>query len=178
VLETARVMEGSPAAGMTLEELALRNRTRSVVLSVVRNDEPLPTPGSDTRLLAGLESLYTPRLRRTPGEIEPLESEASEDQQDDAMRRLHAAMRDSLTVARANRFVEQLLPERKSSMPSMEIPLRCEEDLADLIACLLHAHASDATYRVEVTRERADANAAQYDSKLSYRIERFTLSRK
>jgi len=46
-------MEGSPAAGMTLEELALRNRTRSVVLSVVRNDEPLPTPGSDTRLLAG-----------------------------------------------------------------------------------------------------------------------------
>ena len=53
VLETARVMEGSQAAGMTLEQLALRNRTRSVVLSVVRNDEPLPTPGSDTRLLAG-----------------------------------------------------------------------------------------------------------------------------
>lgn len=132
----------------------------------------------DTRLLAGLESLYTPRLRRAPGEIEPLESEASEDQQDDAMRRLHAAMRDSMTVARANRFVEQLLPERKASIPSDKIPLHCEEDLADLIACLLHAHASDACYRIEVPRERTDANTAQYDPKLSYRIERFTLSRK
>jgi hypothetical protein len=132
----------------------------------------------DTRLLAGLESLYTPRLRRAPGEIEPLDSEASEDQQDDAMRRLHAAMRDSLTVARANRFVEQLLPERKSSMPSTEIPLRCEEDLADLIACLLHANASDSCYRVEVPRERADADTAEFDSKLSYQIEQFTLSRK
>jgi CPA2 family monovalent cation:H+ antiporter-2 len=53
VLETARVMEGSHAAGLTLAELALRNRTRTVVLSVVRDGEPLPTPGSETRLLAG-----------------------------------------------------------------------------------------------------------------------------
>jgi hypothetical protein len=132
----------------------------------------------EARLLAGVESLYTPRLRRAAGEMEPLDDEASEDQQGDAMRQLHAAMRDSLTVARANRFVEQLLPERKTSIRSDEIPLRCEEDLADLIACLLHAHAGDARFRVEVARERADADAAEYDPKLSYRIERFTLSRK
>jgi hypothetical protein len=132
----------------------------------------------DARLLAGLESLYSPRMRRVPGEIEPLEDEASEGQRDDAVRRLHAAMRDSMTVARANRFVEQLLPERKTSIRSEEIPLHCEEDLADLIACLLHAHASEARYRVDVARERADADIAEYDAKLSYRIERFTLTRK
>ena len=132
----------------------------------------------DTRLLAGVESLYTPRLRRTAGEIEPLDDEASVSQQDDAMRRLHAAMRDSLTVARANRFVEQLLPERATSIRSDDIPLRCDEDMADLIACLLHAHAGDARYRVDVARERADADTAEYDPKLSYRVERFTLSRK
>lgn len=132
----------------------------------------------EARLLAGVESLYTPRLRRAAGEIEPMDDEASEDQQEDAMRRLHAAMRDSLTVARANRFVEQLLPERKTSIRSEDIPLHCEEDLADLIACLLHAHAGDARFRVDVARERADADAAEYDPKLSYRIERFTLSRK
>ncbi|MGB8167314.1 MAG: Wadjet anti-phage system protein JetA family protein [Chthoniobacteraceae bacterium] len=132
----------------------------------------------DTRLLAGVESLYSPRLRRVAGEIEPLDDEASEDQQDDALRRLRAAMRDSMTVARANRFVEQLLPERKTSIRSENIPLHCEEDLADLIACLLHAHAGDARYRVDVARERTDADAAEYDAKLSYRIERFTLTRK
>jgi hypothetical protein len=132
----------------------------------------------DARLLAGLESLYSPRMRRAPGEIEPLADEASEDQRDDAVRRLHAAMRDSMTVARANRFVEQLLPERKTSIRSEEIPLHCEEDLADLIACLLNAQASDARYCVDVARERADADAADFDAKLSYRIERFTLTRK
>ena len=132
----------------------------------------------DTRLLAGVESLYTPRLRRVAGEIEPLGDEANEDQQDDAMRRLHSAMRDSMTVARANRFVEMLLPERKTSIRSEAIPLHCEEDLADLIACLLHAHAGDADYRVDVSRERVDADSGEFDAKLSYRIERFTLTRK
>lgn len=132
----------------------------------------------DVRLLAGLESLYTPRLRRAAGEIDPLDDEASEPQQDDALRRLHAAMRDSMTVARANRFVEQLLPERQTSIRSEEIPLHCEEDLADLIACLLHAQAGDARYRIAVTREREDVDRGEYDAKLSYRIERFILTRK
>jgi hypothetical protein len=132
----------------------------------------------EARLLAGFESLYMPRLRRTAGEIEPLDDEATEAQQGDALRRLHAAMRDSLTVARANRFVEELLPEAGTSIASEAIPLRCEEDLADLIACLLHAQSSGAHYRVELPRTQADADAAEYDAKLNYRLERFTLSRK
>ena len=109
-----------------------------------------------------MESLYAPRLRRVAGEIEPLDDEATEDQQDDAMRRLHAAMRDSMTVARANRFVEQLLPEAQTSIRSEDIPLHCDDDLADLIACLLHANASAARYRLDVARDRADADAAEF----------------
>lgn len=132
----------------------------------------------DAKLLAGAESLYTPRLRRVLGEIDPIEDAASESQQDDAMRRLHAAMRDSMTVARANRFVEELLPERGSSMKSEEIPLRCDDDIADLIACLLHARAADARYRVEVPRAQVDADTAEFDGRLHYRIERFTITRK
>jgi hypothetical protein len=133
----------------------------------------------DTRLIAGLETLYSPRLRRVAGEIDPLDDEASEDQQDDAMRRLHAAMRDSMTVARANRFAERIFEEQRAGIIHSEhIRLQCEEDLADLIACLLHAHASDAGYRVEIARDREDADTAHYDAKLSYRIERFTLTRK
>lgn len=132
----------------------------------------------DARLLAGFESLYTPRLRRTAGEIEPLDDEATEAQQGDALRRLHSAMRDSMTVARANRFVEDLLPEGVTSISSESIPLRCEEDLADLITCLLHAQSSGAHYRVDLPRTEADADVAEYDAKLNYRLERFTLRRK
>lgn len=145
------------------------------------DDESLHLPQlriHDTRLLSGLESLYTPRLRRVAGEIEPLDDEANESQQSDAMRRLHSAMRDSMTVARANRFVETILPERHTSIESHRIPLHCEEDLADLIACLLHASSSEASYRLEVAREQTGADRAGFDAKLSYRIERFTLTRK
>ena len=53
ILETAEVMEGSAACGRTLAELAFRDRTGTMVLSVVRNEMPLPTPDGKTRLEAG-----------------------------------------------------------------------------------------------------------------------------
>ena len=132
----------------------------------------------ETRLLAGLESLYTPRLRRTAGEIEPLEEEASDEQQDDALRRLHSAMRDSMTVARANRFAEDLFRHQGPRVESNDLRIQCEEDLADVIACLLNAHAADARFRVEVPRTMADNDAGEFDAKLSYRLERFTLTKR
>ncbi len=49
IIESARVMEGSAAAGRTLGELGLA----ATVLVVVRADAPLPTPDATTRLAAG-----------------------------------------------------------------------------------------------------------------------------
>ena len=70
-------------------------------------------------------SLFTPHAYAAPPvKIEPLDDEASESQQDDALRRLHAAMRESLTVARANHFVEQLLPETEDEHSPEQIPSR------------------------------------------------------
>ena len=61
ILETAQVMKGSLAAGKTLAELDLRRRTGATVLSVVRNEQPLPTPDGPTRLEAeDLVVLYGP----------------------------------------------------------------------------------------------------------------------
>jgi CPA2 family monovalent cation:H+ antiporter-2 len=63
ILETARVLEGSLAAGRTLAELDLRTRTGALILSVVRNEQPLPTPGPETRLAAGdLLVLFGPHV--------------------------------------------------------------------------------------------------------------------
>lgn len=63
ILETAQVMRGSAAAGHTLEELDLRRRTGVVVLSVVRAEQPLPTPDGSTRLEpADLVVLYGPHV--------------------------------------------------------------------------------------------------------------------
>jgi CPA2 family monovalent cation:H+ antiporter-2 len=61
ILETAQVMEGSAAAGRTLAALDLRRATGAQVLSVVRDERPLPTPDGPTELRAGdLIVLYGP----------------------------------------------------------------------------------------------------------------------
>ena len=50
--------------------------------------------------------------------------------------------------------------------------------MADLIACLLHARSLDAQFRIEVPRRETEGDAGEFDSKLNYRIERFTLIKK
>jgi CPA2 family monovalent cation:H+ antiporter-2 len=61
ILETARVMEGSPAVGKTMAQLDLRKRTGATVLSIVRNEAPLPGVVAATDLEAGdLVVLYGP----------------------------------------------------------------------------------------------------------------------
>ena len=74
ILETAQVMNGSLAAGRTLAELDLRRRTGATVLSVVRNEQPLPTPDGPTRLeVEDLVVLYGPHeaIDRALAMLEP-----------------------------------------------------------------------------------------------------------
>ncbi|MEW6303786.1 MAG: Wadjet anti-phage system protein JetA family protein [Verrucomicrobiota bacterium] len=134
----------------------------------------------DARLFGGLESLYTPRLRRAAGEIEPLE-DADPRQADRAMAQLESNLRDSLTVSRANHFIAALPGESGTAWSSDELVRRHvhnDEDVADLIACLLHARSADARFEVQVPRLDSEADAGEFDAKLQYRIERFTLVKK
>jgi hypothetical protein len=131
----------------------------------------------DIRLAGGLESLFTPRLRRSAGELEALD-DPDATRQDRALAQLEGTMRDSLTVGRANQFVARL-PVRPGEGVSSEEVLRDhihnDEDMASLIACLLHARSADARFRVVVPRADSDSEAPVFDSKLGYRVERFSL---
>jgi CPA2 family monovalent cation:H+ antiporter-2 len=53
IVESAEVMTGSEADGRTLAELDFRNRTGAVVLTMIRNEEPVSNPEDATRLVAG-----------------------------------------------------------------------------------------------------------------------------
>jgi hypothetical protein len=131
----------------------------------------------DLRIIAGLESLYTPRLRRSASEIDPIK-DADARQQDRALTELQGTLRDSLTISRANRFVATLPGTRGARLDSdiiLSEHVHGAEDLADLIACLLHARSSDAHFRIEVPRRETEADAGEFDTKLGYRIERFTV---
>jgi hypothetical protein len=134
----------------------------------------------DVRLMGGLESLYTPRLRRAAGEIEPLDDE-DPNHADRAMAQLESNLRNSLTVNRANHFVAALPGAKGTSWTSDELLsryVRNDEDIADLIACLLHARSADARFDVRVPRSDADADLGEFDEKLHYRVERFALVKK
>jgi hypothetical protein len=136
---------------------------------------------TDIKLPAGLETLYSPRLRHTLGEVEPLDEELGEDVLDRTQRQLAATLRDSLTVARANRFATDAFAKHGPRVASAQL-LRTDDDLADLIACLLHASARDARFRVEIARDVNDPGSDTREEDLvlagTRRLERFILAKK
>lgn len=134
----------------------------------------------DCKIIGGLESLYTPRLRRAAGEIEPVE-DADPRQRDRALAQLEHTMRDSLTVSRANHFVAALPLARGQSMDSAQLlkqHVHNDEDIACVIACLLHARSSDSQFHIQVPQRETEADEPHFDQKLSYRIEHFRLQKK
>ena len=133
---------------------------------------------AETRLLAGRESLYEPPRRRTVEENAPLDDEVSDAERDLARLRMEAALRDALTVSRANRFVAELPGGKGARISSAELPVRTDDDVADVIALLLHAEAQDARYRVEVERFAGDAAPSKFDTKAGCRLERFYVVKK
>jgi len=149
---------------------------RLVDLTDLTGLPPLLLP--DAKLLAGRDSLYEPPRRRTLEENAPVDDDVSEAMRDQAKAQLGGAMRNSLTVDRANRFVKQLPGGKGARFASKDLPIRNEDDLDDVIAMLLHAEASESRYRIEVPSVQNDSGQPEKDHKLAYNIDRFFVIKK
>lgn len=132
---------------------------------------------TETGLLAP-ESLHVPRLRRELAEIDTLGDDMTEDQLEEALREMDSALRDSMNVLRANRFADALPEKHGKTWLSSDLPLKTDADIADVVACLLHASSRDATYSIEVPRVEQDADQPESDLRAGYRLERFILEKK
>jgi hypothetical protein len=117
-------------------------------------------------------------LRRVPGELEPVGEDVSEGDIDEAMAELGANLRDTLNVIRANRYVDRLPGSSGSRTALSDMPVSNDDDIADIIACLLHAGARDAAYRVESVRDADDTADPPKRVKAGYAIEDFSLEKK
>ena len=168
---------------------ALRERVQEVFQHVdaavtpgrlheVREDLELPVLGVVEAGLLSSDSLYRPRLRRVPGELEPVGEDVSEGDIDEAMAELGANLRDTLNVIRANRYVDRLPGSAGSRTSLADMPVTNDDDIADIIACLLHAGARDAAYRVESVRDSEDTADPPKRVKAGYAIEDFSLEKK
>jgi hypothetical protein len=134
----------------------------------------------DIHIPDGIDSLYNPRLHRSTSEIEPLE-DAEDRAKDRTLAQLAANIRNSLTVSRANRFVESLPGKKGSRMSSSDMVrdyVHNDDDVAHIIACLLNSHTKEARYEIHLPRREQNADYAEFDCKLRYRFERFTLVKK
>jgi hypothetical protein len=148
-------------------------------LSEIEYPESLPPLGiGEAGLLGGLESLYLPRKSRAAGEAEPIPDDIDEDDRESCLLEMHANLRDSMTALRANAFVERLMLKRGESCDLEALPVRNDEDVADLAAVLLHSESSDARYRILTARESAPEIAPALVTKAGYAIENFTLKRR
>lgn len=127
------------------------------------------------RIFAGVDSLFPPRKQRTTVPPQPIDDAASPAETDEAFAEIQRNLRDSLSVHRANRFIDALPGVRGARIPLDELRLRTMDDLEDLIAVLLNAGSRDARYRVVVPRVDGDQHIPVFIELLGYKIETFEL---
>lgn len=132
----------------------------------------------ETQLPAGLDTLYAPPTRRVQGEQTALDDEVTDAEREEGLRDMERALRDSLSVRRANAFVEKLPGGKGSRISSANLPLASEADLTELIALLLHAESSEAAYRLETARSREEGTPTGLDALPGARVEPFDLIKK
>lgn len=132
----------------------------------------------ETRLPAGLDSLYNPPMRRPPAEQTALDDDVTDAERDAGLRDMARALRESLSVRRANAFIETLPGGKGSRISSADLPIASEDNLTDLIALLLHAESSEAIYVLRSTRSEEPDVVPTVDPLPGARVEHFDVIKK
>lgn len=140
---------------------------------------PLPSfRVPEARIPYGRDSLHVPSVRHAPPEQEAMEDELSDADRKAGMADMERALRESLSVRRANEFVGTLPGGRGTTLTSAEIAFAEGEKGADLLALLLHAESSEARYRIEAARNDETVTEPEFDPFPGGKVERFHLIKK
>lgn len=128
--------------------------------------------------LVGMGSLARSRRSIDPATRRPVVSALTEEDREESLREMERNLRNALRLDRANRFVERLGldPGEKVSSADMSVPT--EDDLLDVISCLVFASAGGANYRLETERAMNPDQPVSFDQKGEFEIERFEVERK
>jgi len=130
------------------------------------------------KLPAGLDSLYSPPVRRAPIEQDAFEDTADEGDREAGKAGMGKALRDSLTVQRANTFVKSLAGSKGTRIPSADLQISGESGFTDLISLLLHAESAEARYRLEPDRLSDETQIPALDTLEGCKVERFSIIKK
>lgn len=143
------------------------------------NDQlpPIPVSLAETGLL-GISSLARRRQRAETSKRQPVAQPLSEADQEESLREMEKNIRSSLRLDRANRFVERLELKPGESVSSKDIPVHTEDDILDVVSCLVFAPAGGANYRLRLRREQVPNEPVLADLKGEFKIDRFEMEKK
>jgi hypothetical protein len=130
------------------------------------------------KLPSGLDSLYAPPARRAPVDQDAFDDSLNDADRADGLRDMESALRDALSVQRANSFVAALPGGKGDRVTSMELAIDGEKGYSDLISLLLHAESAEARYRIEVERVTDESQPPPLDPLAGAAVERFGIIKK
>ena len=132
---------------------------------------------ADTGLL-GTASLrarreVAPRVRRRP-----VVAELTDADREESLREMQSNLRNALRLDRANHFVDRHGLASGQRIRSGEMKIHSEDDILDVISCLVFAPAGSTNYRLTTDRQAAPSAPVVFDAKAGFEIERFEIERK
>lgn len=130
------------------------------------------------KLPGGLDSLYSPPTRRPAMEQDAFDDAVSDGDRASGLHDMQRTIRETLSVARANSFIQSLPGGKGERIESHQLDLATTHSPADLIALLLHAEAPDARYRLDVQRVADESVPPTTDTLHQIRVERFAIIKK
>ena len=132
----------------------------------------------EVKLPAGLDSLYSPPVRKAPAEQEAFEDSAEDDDREAGLANMGRSLRDSLSVLRANTFVASLEGGKGARIRSADLPIEGDAGFTDLIYLLLHAESAEARYRIIIDRADQEEAPPALDKLDGCVVERFSVIKK
>lgn len=128
--------------------------------------------------LLGEPSLARPRKSAGSATKRPVALPLSDQEREESLREMEKNMRNALRLDRANRFVERLELQSGECLSSDRMRIHAEDDIIDVISCLVFAPAGGANYRLRTQREVEPAAAVLMDLKGDFEVERFEIEKK
>jgi hypothetical protein len=128
--------------------------------------------------LVGMQSLTARRQRPEAATRQPVAPPLSEAEKEASLLEMEKNIRNSLRLDRANRFVDRLDLDPGDVLSSEHMPIHTEDDILDVVSCLVFAPAGGANFRLHLYRDQHPGDAVPNDLKGEFKIERFAVEKK
>lgn len=128
--------------------------------------------------LLGTSSLRARREQTPKAQRRHVVAELTDADREESLREMQRNLRNALRLDRANHFVDRHHLEPGQRLRSGEMKIQSEDDILDVISCLVFAPAGGANYRLTTDRHAEPSAPVGFDPKAGFDIERFEIERK